>query len=62
MLFFLNSDSSMASPHSIVRISAKPVTSKISEMISFTWRSVMEPCRLIVFCAASSTRSPAEER
>ena len=46
---------------SIVKISEKPVTSRISMMLSLTWMSFMLPWRFMVFCALSSTRSPAEE-
>ena len=47
--------------HSMVRMSEKPVTSKISMMGSPTWVSFIVPCRLMIFWVASSTRSPAEE-
>lgn len=35
--------------------------SKTSMMVSLTFRMVIFPCLLIVFWAASSTRSPADE-
>ena len=47
--------------YSMVRMSVNPVTSKISMMVSPTWVTVMPPFWPIFFCAASSTRSPAEE-
>ena len=46
---------------SIVRISTKPVTSKISMISELTLQIFMLPCLFIVFWAESSTRSPAEE-
>lgn len=46
----------------MVKISAKPVTSNISMIVSFTFLITMLPCLFITFCAASKTRSPAEER
>ena len=48
--------------HSMVRISVKPVTSKISMMVSFTCTSFMLPWRLMRFWVESRTRSPAEDR
>ena len=46
---------------SIVRISANPVTSKISMIVSFTFMTFMLPCLFIRFCAPRRTRSPEAE-
>ena len=47
--------------YSIVRMSEKPVTSKISMIVSLTWTTFISPCLFMIFWAESSTRSPAEE-
>ena len=39
--------------YSMVRTSQKPVTSKISAMVSFTLRTTISPCLFMIFCAAS---------
>ena len=45
----------------MLRKSLKPVISKISITIWLTWRTAMDPCLFMAFCALSSTLSPAEE-
>ena len=47
--------------YSIVRISAKPVTSNTSLTTSLTFFTTMLPFWFMVFCAQRRTRSPAEE-
>lgn len=47
--------------YSMFRMSAKPVTSKISMIISLAWITFMVPCLFMVFWADRSTRKPAEE-
>ena len=51
----------LSASYSIVRMSEKPVTSKISIIVSLTWTTFISPCLFMVFWAESSTRSPAEE-
>ena len=45
----------------MVRTSQKPVTSKISIMVSLTFFTTILPCELIVFWADSRIRRPADE-
>ena len=47
--------------HSMVKMSEKPVTSKISMMVWLTWTTFICPCLFMIFCPESRTRSPAEE-
>ena len=47
--------------YSTVRISTNPVTSNTSKITSLTFRITILPCLFMTFCAASRTRSPAEE-
>ena len=47
--------------YSMLRISTNPVTSNISITVSLAPVTVILPCLFIVFCAVSSTRSPADE-
>ena len=51
----------MASDQMIVRISEKPVTSKISLTAALTFLMHIDPCLFIIFCAARRTRRPADE-
>ena len=44
----------------MVKISEKPVTSKISRIISLAWVTFMVPCLFMAFWADSSTASPAD--
>lgn len=48
--------------HSIVRMSINPVTSNISIMISGICLNTTCPCLFMRFCAARTTRRPAEDR
>ena len=48
--------------YTILRISEKPVGSKISHMLSFASVTVISPCLFMIFCAASGTRKPASVR
>ena len=45
----------------MVRMSQKPVTSKISLISELAFFTTMVPCLFIIFWAMSKMRSPAEE-
>ena len=59
--FIAGSPSISVVDYSMVRISEKPVTSKISRIISLAFFTFMVPCRFMVFWALNSIRRPAEE-